>query len=64
MRAKIRDQLWDEDRHIFANRLRSGRFVKSIAPTSFYPMLAGAATREQIAELLAHLDDPRNSAAS
>jgi putative isomerase len=58
MRAKIRDQLWDEDRHIFANRLRSGRFVKSIAPTSFYPMLAGAATREQIAELLAHLDDP------
>src|SRR6202044_169579 len=57
--AKIRDELWDGDRRIFANRLRSGRFVKSVAPTSFYPMLAGAATREQIAELLVHLDEDR-----
>jgi putative isomerase len=58
LRVKIRDELWDEDRRIFANRLRSGRFVRSVAPTSFYPMLAGAATREQIAALLAHLENP------
>ena len=57
-RAKIRDELWDRERRIFANRLRSGRFVRSVGPTSFYPMIAGAATREQVRALLAHLDDP------
>jgi len=58
LRAKIRDELWDEERRVFANRLRSGRFVRSVAPTSFYPMLAGAAAPEQVAALLAHLEDP------
>ena len=50
--------LWDPQRRIIANRLRSGRFARSIGPTSFYPMIAGAATPEQVEELMAHLDDP------
>jgi putative isomerase len=58
LRAKIQVELWDEQRGIFANRLRSGRFARSLAPTSFYPLLAGAATREQTALLLAHLNSP------
>ena len=35
------------------------RFVRSIAPTSFYRLLAGIATPEQIQHLLRWLDDPR-----
>lgn len=54
----IRETLWDGDRGIFANRRRGGGFVKSLAPTSFYPMLAGAATPEQVDRLCQHLDDP------
>ncbi|MGE0210754.1 MAG: trehalase family glycosidase [Parvibaculaceae bacterium] len=58
-RVLIRDRLWDKKRAIFANRLWSGKFVRSLAPTSFYPLLCGAATREQQETLLAHLKDPK-----
>ncbi|HKP27427.1 MAG TPA: trehalase family glycosidase [Dongiaceae bacterium] len=57
--AKVRDRLWDDERKVFANRLWNGRFVRSIAPTSFYPLLAGIATPEQTQHLLRWLDDPR-----
>ena len=57
--AKVRDHLWDDERKVFANRLWNGRFVRSIAPTSFYPLLAGIATPEQTQHLLKWLDDPR-----
>jgi len=39
--------LWDEARGVFANRLWSGKFTDSIAPTSFFPLVCGAATAEQ-----------------
>jgi putative isomerase len=60
----VRDRLWDDERKVFANRLwgkdgGNGRFVRSIAPTSFYPLLAGIATPEQTGHLLHWLDDPR-----
>src|SRR5690606_25584785 len=42
---------------IFANRQRKGGFVSSVSPTSFYPLLCGAASPEQAARLLAHLGD-------
>lgn len=58
MRKKIGAHFWDDKRKIFANRLWSGAFVKSIAPTSFYPLLCGAASKEQTKHLLKHLDDP------
>jgi putative isomerase len=57
--ARVRERLWDDERKVFANRLWDGRFVRSIAPTSFYPLLAGIATPEQTRHLLKWLDDPR-----
>ncbi|MCY4286076.1 MAG: trehalase family glycosidase [Thiotrichales bacterium] len=56
--ARIGETLWDPQRQVFANRLWSGRFVASIAPTSFYPLLAGAASPVQARALLAWLADP------
>jgi putative isomerase len=57
-REQIRSELWDERRGLFANRLRSGGFVRSVGPTSFYPLVCGAPTPAQAARLAAHLDDP------
>lgn len=57
-RAKIRDTLWDDERGLFANRLRGGGFVRSVGPTSFYPLAAGAASEAQAERLLAHLTNP------
>ena len=59
LRQKIGTHFWDASRKIFANRLWSGAFVKSVAPTSFYPLLCGAASKEQQDHLLKHLDDPQ-----
>jgi len=53
----IRTRLWDESRQVFANRLTNGKFVRSLAPTSFYPMIAGIPTSEQSRLLLDHLKD-------
>ncbi|MEO8241984.1 MAG: trehalase family glycosidase [bacterium] len=57
-RRLIQTHLWDDNRKIFANRQRGGDFVRSISPTSFYPLLCGAATAEQSSHLLRHLADP------
>jgi putative isomerase len=46
-KARVRAGLWDESRGIFANRLWSGRFVRSLAPTSFFPLVAGIADAAQ-----------------
>lgn len=54
LRSRVRDRLWDPDRQVFANRLWDGRFVRSLAPTSFYPMLAGIATKEQAEAMVRH----------
>jgi Mannosylglycerate hydrolase MGH1-like glycoside hydrolase domain len=59
LRQRIADRLWDPDRQVFANRLWSGRFVRSLAPTSFYPLLAGAARPDQAAAMVRLLADPR-----
>lgn len=56
-KTRIRDRLWDSDRRVFANRLWSGKFTASLAPTSFYPMIAGAASPEQASDLLLYLKD-------
>ena len=57
--ARIGESLWDPEREVFANRLWAGRFVSSIAPTSFYPLVAGAASPAQARALLGWLEDPR-----
>ena len=56
---RITRDLFDERRGVFANRLWNGRFVRSITPTSFLPLLADAASPAQVAAMLAALDDPR-----
>ena len=43
----IRRHLWDEESGAFVNRFPSGGFNRRVSPTSFYPMLAGAATADQ-----------------
>ena len=57
-RRHIREHLWDESRGLFANRQRNGGFVRSVGPTSFYPLACGAATPEQADRVLRHLADP------
>jgi putative isomerase len=57
-REKIRGELWDEARGLFANRQRGGAFVSSVGPTSFYPLLCGAASKSQASRLLERLADP------
>jgi len=58
LKARIADRLWDPERRVFANRLWSGRFVRSLAPTSFYPLLCGAARPEQARAMVDLLSDP------
>jgi putative isomerase len=57
LKARIRERLWDGERRVFANRLWSGTFTRSLAPTSFYPLIAGAASEVQARELLPLLQD-------
>ncbi len=57
-REKIASELWDETRGLFANRQRAGGFVRSVSPTSLYPLICGAATPDQARRLLATLEDP------
>jgi putative isomerase len=55
----VRTRLWDADREVFAGRHWDGRFTRSLAPTSFYPLLAGIATREQAEAMVRRwLSDP------
>ncbi len=57
--ASVREHLWDPSRKVFANRLWSGAFVRSLGPSSFYPMAAGIATEDQAASLVKdHLTNP------
>jgi len=57
---RIRERLWDPDQATFANRAWTGAFTRRIAPTSFYPLLTGAATPEQARALVAsQLEDER-----
>jgi putative isomerase len=59
LRARIAARLWDPTRNVFSNRRWHGDFIRSLAPTSFYPLLAAAASQEQQAHLLDWLDAPQ-----
>ena len=56
LKDRISTNLWDSERQVFANRLWSGKFVSAIAPTSFYPLLAGAASAAQSQAMLSWLE--------
>lgn len=47
MRALITAHLWDDQGGTYTNRFPNGTFYRRISPTSFYSMLAGAATDAQ-----------------
>ena len=53
-RDKIQSELWDEEQQVFANRFPNGTFSKRISPTSFYPLLIGAASEEQAEAMVYH----------
>jgi putative isomerase len=59
LRGRIEARLWDGERAVFANRRWNGSFIRSLAPTSFYPMLAGASSAAQRVALLRWLEDPK-----
>jgi len=59
MFQRIDEMLWDTTRGIYANRRWDGRFVEDLAPTSFFPLLAGRPDNSRLAGLLRHLDDDR-----
>jgi putative isomerase len=52
MREKIGDHLWDPASGIFVNMFPNNTFNRRISPTSFYPMLAGAATAERATAMM------------
>jgi putative isomerase len=57
---RVKRHFWDSSRGIFANRLWNGNFVKSLAPTSFFPLLIRAADPPQVASLMRHLSSPKS----
>ncbi len=55
----IRQRLWDETSGLFRDHdLEHGRLCPVAAVTGFLPLICGAASPDQAARLLAHLDDP------
>ncbi|CAB9497409.1 Trehalase [Seminavis robusta] len=52
IRDKIQTELWDESQQAFVNRFTNGTFYRRVSPTSFYPMMAGAATQEQVESMV------------
>lgn len=60
LKTRIQTEFWDEARGIFANKLWTGKFARSVTPTSFWPLLCGAASEAQAKRLLHHLDDPKS----
>jgi putative isomerase len=51
-KQRVQAWLWDSGRAVFANRLRNGKFVDALAPTSFFPMVAGIATDAQAKSMI------------
>ena len=56
----VREKLWNEQDGIYENRYWGGEFSKRLSPSSFYPMLAGIATRVQAERMVhEHLLNPK-----
>ncbi|GAB0118011.1 MGH1-like glycoside hydrolase domain-containing protein [Acidisoma sp. 7E03] len=59
LNARIAERLWDPQRRVFAGRHSSGAFAPSLSVTCFYPLLAGAASPEQVQALIdTYFQDP------
>lgn len=49
---RISSELWDPAREIFAARRWDGTFAAHVSPTSFFPLVAGAASADQTEAML------------
>jgi putative isomerase len=56
---RISAELWDAEREVFAARHWSGEFEGHLAPTSFLPLIAGAATGQQAEAIVRYLTDEK-----
>ena len=54
LRFAINEQLWDEEKGIYANRNTDGTFGLT-SPTSFYPLAAGVADSDRVDKCLSHI---------
>ncbi len=52
IRSAIEEHLWDDDAGAYTNLDATGAHSPRLAPTSFYPLLAGAASRERAERLV------------
>ncbi len=60
MKQRINASLWNEKDGIYEDRHWNGEFTHRIAPTSFYPLLAGIATPAQAGRMVKeHLLNPK-----
>jgi hypothetical protein len=60
MKQRVREKLWNEKDGIYEDRFWNGQFSKHLAPTNFYPLLAGIATPEQAKRMIEeHLLNPQ-----
>ena len=59
VQAAMNAHMWDEDAGLYRSLLFDGSALPSIAPTSVFPMLSGAASDAQAAALAAALASPR-----
>ncbi len=55
---RMNEVLWNEDRGLFVDRFRDGRFSGRLAASNFLPLLAGVPTQEQAERMLLTLCDP------
>jgi len=50
--SRIQNHLWDDVSGAFVNRFFNGTFYRRVSPTSFYPLMANAASDAQIEALV------------
>lgn len=55
----LRTLFWDEDEKFFYDRHHNGDFIRVKTVSAFTPLFAGAATDEQAAAMVEHLQNPR-----
>ena len=50
--AALQQHLWDGEAGVFTNKFFNGSFYRRYSPTSFYPLISGVATDEQVSAMV------------
>lgn len=64
MNRRINEKLWNEDLGIYCSRFfnnpdgTSGKFLTKLSPQNFYPLISGAASKQQAQRVLEIMTDP------